>query len=219
MTQGFNTQYQSNAQQQNNWTAPMSWKSCPPQSQNPSWGQGWKKSYGINPQYPQFQQYYPMFPPQYYPPQPNQTPQFQAQPRNQQLLLPSAPFPKESNQLPPQPLLNPNNKNQQVVYSMEGQNFQACMIALLGLNDVQIRSGRFFQNKSPKIVIKKSKEDEVLEKYIILDQEKTPPKEDIPIHLKDDQIKSAPTVPLVEQPSISLQDPPFPKRQKIDKRI
>jgi len=50
-------------------------------------------------------------------------------------------------------------------------------------------------------------------------QENIPIKEYLPIQPKGEKIKQAPTVLLVEQPSISLQDPPFPKRLKIDKGI
>ena len=57
------------------------------------------------------------------------------------------------------------------------------MITPLGLNDVQLRSARVFQKKSPKIVIQKSKEDEVHEKDANLDQENIPPEEDVPMFL------------------------------------
>lgn len=62
VTQGFNIQ--TYAHQQNNWTAPMPWKPWP---QNTSWAQGWKNLYSKYPQYPQFQQPYSSFPPQYFP--------------------------------------------------------------------------------------------------------------------------------------------------------
>lgn len=70
------------------------------------WSQGWKNPYGKfpqYPQYPQFQQSYPTFSPQYYP-----RPVQQTQPHsvNPQLSLP---FPQRPNQLPAQPLPNPNN--------------------------------------------------------------------------------------------------------------
>ena len=93
------------------------------------------------------------------------------------------------------------------------------MIAPLGLNYFQLRFGRVLQKKSPPVVIQKHKEEQVIEKETFLNQENTPLKEDVPIHLNDDQINPYSTIPLVEQPSISLQDPPFPERLKIDKGI
>lgn len=116
----------------------MPWQHWPPQPKNPPWAHGWHNYYEINPKYPQFQKYYLHFTPQYYPPQPKKSPQFHAQQPNQKLPLPSTPFPKKSNQLPTQPLPNPSNENQQVVYNIEGQKFQYCMIAPLGLSDVQM---------------------------------------------------------------------------------
>lgn len=106
-----------------------------------------------------------LFQPQYYPPQPNQAHQFQNQ--NKKLSLP---FPQKSNQLHTQLISNPNNKNQQAVYNVEGQIFQACMITPLGINDVQLISSLVFQKKSPKISIKKYKEGEVHEKDINFNQ-------------------------------------------------
>lgn len=141
-----------------------------------SLGSRLKNPYGKYPKYPQFQQPYPYFPPKYYPPQPTQPSQFQKP--NQQISLS---FPQKSNQLPAQPLPSPNNKSQQVIYNVEGKNFQACMITPLGLNDVQLRSGRVLQKKSPTNAIKKSKEDEVHEKDANLDQENIPLKEYVPI--------------------------------------
>lgn len=90
------------------------------------------------------------------------------------------------------------------------------MITPLGLNDVQLRSGRVLQKKSQKISIQKSKEDKVHENDENIDQENTPLKEYVHIQSKDEKIKQAPTVPLVEQPSIYLHGPPFPERLKID---
>ena len=118
-----------------------------------------------------------------------------------------------------QQLPNPNNKNQQDVYNVEGQNFQACMITPLGINDVQLISGRVFQNKSPTIIIQESKEDEIQEKDESIDQESISLREYVPIQSKYDQINQAPIVPLIKQPYISSQEPHFPKRLKIDKGI
>jgi len=90
-------------------------------------------------------------------------PQFHSQlTTSQPLPLQSTPFPQKSNQLPPQPPPNPNNKApQQLVYNVKGQNFQVCMITPLGLNDVKLRSGRVFLNKSPPVVIQSFKEDKI----------------------------------------------------------
>lgn len=152
---------------------PMPWQPWPPKSQNPSWAQAWKNNYGKYPQNPQFQQPCPSFPLQYYP-QPSQPYQFQNP--NQQI---SIPFPQKPNQLPAQSLPNPNNKNKKAIYNVEGKKFQASMITPLGLNDVQLRSGRVLQNNSPTTAIKKSKEDEFHEKYVNLDQENIPLKENV----------------------------------------
>lgn len=75
------------------------------------------------PQYPQCQQPYPIFPPQYFPQHVQPT-----HPQNPNLQL-SLPFPQRPNQLPAQSLPNPNNnRNSQPLYNMEGQNLQTYMI-------------------------------------------------------------------------------------------
>jgi len=111
----------------------------------------WKNPYGKYPQYPQFpqfQQSYPTFPPQYY-----HRPAQQTQPHNLNPQL-SFPFPQRPNQLPTQPLPNPNNnKNSQLVYNIKGQNFQTYMITPLDLNNVQLRSGRILEKNFPSVVI------------------------------------------------------------------
>lgn len=61
MTQAFNIQTYAQPSQ-SNWTTPMPWKPWPQPR-----AQGWKNPYGKYPKYPQFQQPYPIFPPQYFP--------------------------------------------------------------------------------------------------------------------------------------------------------
>ena len=93
----------------------MPWKSWPQ-----PWAQGWENPYG---KYPKYQQPYPIFQPQYFPQHVQPT-----QPQNPNPEV-SLSFPQRPNQLPTQPLSNPNNnKNSQPVYNMEGQNFQTYMI-------------------------------------------------------------------------------------------
>ena len=98
--------------------------------------------YGRYSQYYQYPPSYPNYPPQQIPQQ-NQQPQLKNQ--NPQLSLP---FPQIPNQLPAQPLPNPNNKNPQNTYMIEGQQFPTYMITPLDLNDVQLRSGRILEKKS-----------------------------------------------------------------------
>ena len=76
----------------------MPWKPWPQ-----TWAQGWKNTYGKYPQYPQFQQSYLIFPPQFFsqPVQPSQ-------PQNSNPQL-SIPFRQRPNKLPSQPLPNQNN--------------------------------------------------------------------------------------------------------------
>jgi len=97
------------------------------------------------------QQYSPSyFPRQFLPqsnqiPQSNELPQIQVHNQNPQLSLT---FTQKPNQLPTQPLLNPNNKiPQQHVYNMEGKNPQTYVITPLDLNNVQLRSSRVLQTK------------------------------------------------------------------------
>eukprot|EP00253_Pinus_taeda_P004646 PITA_04646 len=121
------------------------------------------------------------------------------------------PFQKKTNQLPAQPLPNPNNKNPQNTYMIEGQQFPTYMI--VPLNDVQLRSGI------------------VLEKPSIDVQEKNTSKEDSlkvnkgseEASLQNSNIqkgkeKSTPTTPIVEQPT-SSSTPPFPERLQIYKGV
>lgn len=95
----------------------------------------------------QFYQYPPSFQNQQAPQLPNQNPQLslpfpqhQLPQQNSQLLLP---FQQKTNQLPAQPLPNPNNKNPQNAYMVDGQQFPTYII--VPLNDVQLRSGRVLE--------------------------------------------------------------------------
>ena len=74
-----------------------------------------------------------------------------------------------------QPLPNPNNKNSQQVYNIQGKNFQTYIITPLDLN-VQPRSGRVLEKNSSSIVIKEYEKDDLSEKDTSLHQEESPQK-------------------------------------------
>jgi len=99
---------------------------------------------------------------------------------------------------------------------MEGQNFQTYMITPLDLNNVQLRSGRVLEKKSPSIVTEESEKYELYEKETSSHQEENSKKQTIPIHFDDIPINST---PIIEQPLVSIQNPPFPERLKIDKGL
>eukprot|EP00253_Pinus_taeda_P030537 PITA_30537 len=110
--------------------------------------QGMQNPYG---RFAQFYQYPPSFQNQQAPQLPNQNPQLslpfhQQQPSqqnsNSKLLLQ-----QKSNQLPSQPLPNPNNKNPQIAFMMEGLQFQFPAYMIVPLNDVQLKSASL-QNPS-----------------------------------------------------------------------
>ena len=137
-----------NLQTPPNWNP---WQQPWPQHQNPyqPWVQGMQNPYG---RFAQFYQYPPSFQNQQAPQLPNPNPQLslpfpQQQPSQQntnpQLMLP---YQQKTNQLPAQPLPNPNNKNPQNTYMVEGQQFPTYMI--VPLNDVQLRSGRVLEKPS-----------------------------------------------------------------------
>ena len=69
-------------------------------------------------------------------------------------------FPQRPNQLPAQPLPNPNNKNPQNAYIVEGKQFPTYMITPLDLKDVQLRYGRILEKKKPFVVIKEQDNSE-----------------------------------------------------------
>jgi len=71
-------------------------------------------------------------------------------------------FPQRPNKLLAQPLPNPNNNNNsQLVYNMEGQNFQTYRITPLDLNNFQLQYGRILENKSPSVVIQESEKEKI----------------------------------------------------------
>eukprot|EP00253_Pinus_taeda_P006459 PITA_06459 len=142
------------------------WKQPWSQPQNPfqSWVQGMQNPYG---RFAQFYQYPPSFQNQQVPQSPNQNPQLslpfpQQQPSqqkpNSQLLLP---FQQKTNQLPSQPLPNPNNKNPQNAYMVKGKKFPTYMI--VPLNNVQLRSGRVLDKPSIDTQKQRISEEESLE--------------------------------------------------------
>jgi hypothetical protein len=187
------------------------------QPQNPfqSWVQGMQNPYG---RFAQFYQYPPSFQNQQAPQLPNQGQQLslpfpqQQQPpqqnQNSQLLLP---FQQKSNQLPSQPLPNPNNKNPQNAYMMEGQQFPTYMI--VPLNDVQLRSGRILEKPSIDVQQQSISEEESLKA-----NKGSEASLQNPNIQKEKEKESTPTTPIVDnQPSSST--PPFPERLQIDKGV
>ena len=109
----------------------------------------------------------PSFQNQQAPQLPNPNPQLslpfpQQQPSQQntnpQLMLP---YQQKTNQLPAQPLPNPNNKNPQNTYMVEGKQFPTYMI--VPVNDVQLRSGRVFEKPSIDIQEQDTAEEDSLQ--------------------------------------------------------
>jgi len=119
------------------------------------------------------------------------------------------PFKQKPNQVPTQPLPNPNNKNPQNAYMVEGQKFPTYMITPLDLNDFQLRSGRILEKDKPSIVIQEqniSEEDSLkvnksFEGVSLQNQNIE----------KEKQKESINTTPSIEQPS-STSTPHFPER-------
>ena len=99
---------------------------------------------------------------------------------------------------------------------MQGQNFQTYMINPLDLNNVQLRSGRVLEKKSPSFVIQESEKDGLSKKEPSSHQKENSQKQTTPLHSDDIPIKSTPNL---EQPSVSIQTPPFPQRLKIDEGV
>eukprot|EP00253_Pinus_taeda_P031731 PITA_31731 len=171
--------------------------------------------YGI---FAQFYQYPPYFQNQQAPQLPNQNPQLslpfpqQQQPSqqnpNSQLLLP---FQQKPNQLPSQPLPNPNNKNPQNAYTIEGQQFPTYMI--VPLNDVQLRSGRVLDKPSIDAQKQSISEEDSLEA-----NKGSEASLQNPSTQKEKEKELNPTTPIVEQPA-SSSTPPFPERLQIDKGV
>ena len=55
--------------------------------------------------------------------------------------------------MPAQPIPNPNNKNPQKTYMIEGQQFLTYLITPLDLSNVQLRSGRILEKRKPSVII------------------------------------------------------------------
>ena len=210
--QGFKNSM--NFQNPPNWNP---WQQSWSQPQNPfqSWVQGMQNPYGI---FAQFYQYPPSFHNQQAPQLPNQNPQLslpfsqQQQPSqqnpNSQLLLP---FQQKTNQLPSQPLPNPNNKNPQNAYMVEGQQFPTYMI--VPLNDVQLRSGRVLDKPSIDAQNQSISEEDSLEANKGSEASLQNPNTQ-----KEKEKELTPTTPIVEQPAPSS-TPPFPEILQIDKGV
>eukprot|EP00253_Pinus_taeda_P003708 PITA_03708 len=201
-TQGFNNPM--NFQPPPNWNP---WQQPWPQPQNPyqSWVKGMQNPYG---RFAQFYQFPPSFQqtPQLSLPFPQQQPPQQIP--NPQLMLP---FQQKTNQLPSQPLPNPNNKNPQNTYMIEGQQFPTYMI--VPLNDVQLRSGRVLERPSVDVQEQDTSKEDSLKvnkgsKEASLQNS----------NIQKEKEKLTPTTPIVEQPA-SSSTPPFPERLQSDKGV
>eukprot|EP00253_Pinus_taeda_P007596 PITA_07596 len=177
--------------------------------------QGMQNPYG---RFAQFYQYPPSFQNQQVPQFPNQNPQlslpFPQQQQssqknsNSQLLLQ-----QKSNQLPSQPFPNPNNKNPQNDFMMEGLQTQFPTYMIAPLNDVQLRSSRVLDK--PSIDVQKqiiSEEDSLVANKGYEASLQNPSTQ------KGKEKELTPTTPIVEQPA-SSSTPPFPERLQIDKGV
>ena len=90
------------------------------------------------------------------------------------------------------------------------------MITPLDLNNVQLRSGRVLERKKPSVVIQETeknsqKDNNNSEEEISLPQKENIETEKIPTHPNN--------TPIIEQPSVSISRPLFPKRLKINKGV
>ena len=117
------------------------------------------------------------------------------------------------NQLPSQPQPNPNNRNPQSAYVMEGQPlmegqpFPTYMV--VPLNEVQLRSGRILDQPSTSAQQPSISEEESL---------KANKGSEVSLQNPSIKEKEKESTPLVEQPTSSA-IPPFPERLQIDKGV
>eukprot|EP00253_Pinus_taeda_P005906 PITA_05906 len=210
--QGFNNPM--NFQPPPNWNP---WQQPLSQPQNPfqAWMQGMQNPYG---RFSKFYQYPPSFQNQQVPQFPNQNPQLslpfpqqQQSPQqnsNSELLLQ-----QKSNQLPSQPFPNPNNKNPQNDFMMEGLQFQFPAYMIAPLNDVQLRSGRFLDK--PSIDVQKQS---ISEEDSLVANKGSEASLQNPNIQKGKEKELPPTTPIVELPT-SISTPPFPETLQIDKGV
>jgi len=108
-------------------------------------------------------------------------------------------------------LPNPNNKNPQNAYMVEGQQFPTYMI--VPLNDVQLRSGRVLDKPSIDAQKQSISEEDSLEA-----NKGSEASLQNPSTQKEKEKELTPTTPIVEQPAPSS-TPPFPERLQIDKGV
>ena len=118
------------------------------------------------------------------------------------------PYQQKTNQLPAQPLPNPNNKNPQNTYMVEGQQFPTYMI--VPLNDVQLRSRRVLEKPSIDVQEQDTSEEDSLKANKGSEEASL----QNPIIQKEKEKESTPTTTIVEQPA-SSSTPPFPERLQI----
>jgi len=108
-------------------------------------------------------------------------------------------------------LPNPNNKNPQNAYMVEGQQFPTYMI--VPLNDVQLRSGRVLEK--PSIDAQKQS---IFEEDSLEANKGSEASLQNPSTQKEKEKESTPTTPIVEQPA-SSSTPPFLERLQIDEGV
>jgi len=104
-------------------------------------------------------------------------------------------------------LPNPNNKNPQNAYMLEGQQFPTYMI--VPLNDVQLRSGRILDKPS----IDAQKQN-IFEEDSLEANKGSEASLQNPNTQKEKEKELTPTTPIIEQPT-SSSTPPFPERLLI----
>eukprot|EP00253_Pinus_taeda_P003396 PITA_03396 len=121
------------------------------------------------------------------------------------------PFQQKPNQLPSQSLPNPNNKNPQNAYIIEGQQFPTYMI--VPLNDVQLRSGRVLDKPSIDAQKQSISEKDSLE----ANKGSKASLQNLSTQ-KEKEKELTPTTPIVEQPA-SSSTPPFLERLQIYKGV
>jgi len=108
-------------------------------------------------------------------------------------------------------LPNPNNKNPQNSYMVEGKQFPTYMI--VPLNDVKLISGRVLNKPSIDTQMKIISEEDSLEANKGSEESLQNPSTQ-----KEEEKESTATTPIVEQPA-SSSTPPFPERLQIDKGV
>ena len=103
---------------------------------------------------------------------------------------------------------------------IEGCNFKTYMITPLYLNNVQLRFGRILERKKPSIVIQEKYD---LDEEISLQQNKNSGEGTSLQHNQNYQNKKQEnpinSTLIIDKPSVSVSNPPFPERLQIDRGV